>query len=150
MKVLFASDHAGFELKAKLTEFVKDLGHEVEDMGPFKYDALDDYPDFVSKAATLVANDPEERRAIIIGMSGQGEAMVANRFRHVRAAVYNAPNLQVVRLSREHNDSNVLSIGAGMLSEEEAEEAVKVWLETPFTGEERHIRRIEKLDDYPN
>lgn len=150
MKVLFASDHAGFELKGKLLEFVKELGHEVEDMGPFEYDALDDYPDFVSKAATLVANDPEGRMAIIIGMSGQGEAMVANRFKNVRAAVYNAPNLEVVRLTREHNNANVLSIGAGMLSEEEAKEAVKVWFDTEFTGEERHVRRLEKLDDYPN
>ncbi len=146
MKVFFASDHAGFELKEKLKEYAAGLGYEIKDFGAFTYDEKDDYPDFVRKAAEAVANDPEHSRGIILGGSGQGEAMAANRFKNVRAAVLNHFSEEIVKLSRKHNDANVLSLGARFLSEEEAKNAVKLWLETEFSGEERHRRRINKLE----
>lgn len=153
MKIFFAGDHAGFELKQKLIEFVRLLGHEVEDLGPFSYDANDDYPDYVVPVAKAVGNDPERNRGVIIGGSGQGEAMCANRVRGVRSAVYYGPStplgtsgLEIVKKTREHNDANILSLGARFMSEEEARAAVKLWLETPFSNEERHIRRLAKID----
>ncbi len=145
MKVFFASDHAGFELKEKLKEYAAGLGYEIKDFGAFTYDEKDDYPDFVRKVAEAVADDPEHSRGIILGGSGQGEAMVANRFKNVRAAVLNHFSEEIIKLSREHNDANVLSLGARFLGEEEAKKAVKLWLETKFSGEERHKRRIRKI-----
>jgi len=167
MLIYFATDHAGFELKGKLIPFVKELGFEVEDCGAYELNENDDYPEFVKKAAQKVSEDPENSKAIILGGSGQGEAIVANRFRNIRAAVYygsnsatsfaqgyggskkatlDKGNLEIIKLSREHNDANVLSLGARFLSEEEAKEAVKLWLETSFSGEERHKRRINNID----
>ena len=95
--------------------------------------------------AQAVANELESR-GIVIGMSGQGEAMCANRFKNVRAAVYYGGSIEIVRLSREHNDANILSLGARFIEANEALETVKLWLETPFSGDERHVRRITKLD----
>ncbi|MSR78897.1 MAG: RpiB/LacA/LacB family sugar-phosphate isomerase [Candidatus Taylorbacteria bacterium] len=146
MKIFIGSDHAGFELKAKLILFLKGLGYEIEDKGAFTLDSKDDYPDFIAPVASEVSNNPEVNRGIVIGGSGQGEAMVADRFPHVRASEYYGGNLDIVRLSREHNDSNVLSLGARFLSEKEAKEAVKIWLKTPFSGDPRHQRRLEKLE----
>lgn len=152
MKVLIASDHAGFGLKAKVISYLNELGIEHEDLGAFEHDALDDYPDFISPAAQAVSNDPENTRAIILGGSGEGEAMVANRFPNVRATVYygepthiEGEDLSIIKLSREHNNANVLSLGARFIDEEIMKRAVKEWLETPFTNDERHQRRIEKL-----
>lgn len=149
MKVHLATDHAGFELKESLKPFIESLGCEVVDHGAFSYDATDDYPDFIEKAATAVSEKPEDR-AIVMGASGQGEDMVADKFEHVRSAVYYGGPLEIVQLSRQHNDANVLSLGAKFLTVEEAQEAVKLWLETPFSGEERHERRIEKIDEIEN
>ena len=146
MKIFLGADHAGFELKEKLKPFLKEMGFEFEDLGNFVYDEQDDYPDFISLVAKKVAEDPENKRGIILGGSGQGEAMVANRKKGVRAAVIYNFNEEIVRLGREHNNANVLSLGAKFLSEEEAKKAVKLWLETKFSGEERHRRRIEKID----
>ncbi len=162
MKVFFASDHAGFDLKHTLIEFVKNIGHETEDCGPFSFDPHDDYPDFIGIAAKRVCENPEIVRAIIIGGSGEGEAIVANRYRGVRAAVFyggarsigsvdisggqSADSYEIVRLMREHNDANILSLGARFVSKDEACEAVRVFLATPFSHEERHIRRIKKMD----
>ncbi len=154
MHIFIASDHAGFELKEALLSFVRDeLGHEVEDMGAFMYDEEDDYPDFISKVALRVgfadAQDTatsEATRGIILGGSGQGEAMVANRVKGVRAAVYYGGNKEILRLSREHNNANVLSLGARFLGVDEAKEAVRLWLGISFSGETRHIRRIQKID----
>lgn len=147
MKIYFASDHAGFELKNILMEMVSnDLGLNVEDCGAFEYDETDDYPDFVRVAAAAVSADPEESLAVIVGGSGQGEAIVANRFVNVRAAVYYGGPMDIITLSREHNDANVLSLGARFLGEEDAKEALRLWLNTPFSGDERHDRRIAKIE----
>ncbi len=146
MKVYFATDHAGFELKNALLAFVRDeLSIAVEDCGAYEVNTEDDYTDFVSIAAQHVSEDSENSRAIVLGGSGQGEAMCANRFRGVRATVYYAHNPSIIALSREHNNANVLSLGARFLSFDEAREAVGTWLSIPFTREERHVRRIEKL-----
>ncbi|HDO23857.1 MAG TPA: RpiB/LacA/LacB family sugar-phosphate isomerase [bacterium] len=175
--IYLASDHAGFELKEKLKTFLGGLGYEVEDLGPFSYDEKDDYPDFVLPLARKVAESAAAdsanfARGIVIGGSGQGEAMAANRIKGVRAAVYYGPSGEtpgfkgksaaaddgskpgvgegerIIKLSREHNDANVLSLGARFLDEDEAKDAVKLWLKTPFSGEERHRRRISKLDNF--
>lgn len=144
--IFLASDHAGYELKERLKNYLSSLGYEVEDCGAFEYDQGDDYPDFIFSAAKKVAENPLKNRAIILGGSGQGEAMAANRIKGVRAAVIYSFNEDIIKLSRQHNDANVLSLGARFLSGEEAEAAVKLWLETPFSQEERHKRRIGKLD----
>ncbi len=145
MKIYIGSDHAGFELKGKLIEFLKRLEYEVEDKGAFTYDKNDDYPDFIIPVAQAIANDPEHSRGIVLGGSGQGEAMVTDRFPHIRTATWYGGSLDPLRLSREHNDANVLSLGARFISEEEAKDAVKIWLETPFSNDERHVRRLSKF-----
>ncbi|HYC83500.1 MAG TPA: RpiB/LacA/LacB family sugar-phosphate isomerase [Candidatus Paceibacterota bacterium] len=146
MRIYLGSDHAGFELKNKIKEYLKGLGYQVSDEGAFELDQNDDYPDFIKIVAKQVASDPEAR-GIIFGGSGQGEAMVANRFANVRAAVYYGGDLEIVALSRLHNNANVLSIGARFVAEQEAIDAVQRWLATQFGGEDRHIRRIYKMDN---
>jgi len=146
MKVYLATDHAGFELKEKIKIYLQKEGYEIEDCGAYSLDSEDDYPDFISKAAEAVSKDPESK-GIILGGSGQGEAIVANKFPNVRAAVYYGGQEQMPSLTRAHNDSNILSLGARFLQEKEANTAVKLFLESPFTGEERHVRRIEKIKD---
>ncbi len=156
MKIYLATDHAGFSLKGKIKKFLIGAGYEVEDCGAFKLDSGDDYPDFIHKAAKAVSKNPKSSRAIIFGGSGQGEAMVANRYRRVRAAVYYGPasaeaaagkgSLDIVKLSREHNDTNVISLGARFLTERQALRAVSLWLKTPFSKTKRHARRIKKID----
>lgn len=146
MKIYLATDHAGFKLKEKLKIFLRDLGYEVEDCGAFVLDENDDYPDFVSVAARKVAEDSENNKAIVFGGSGQGEAIVANRVKGVRAIVVYNYNEDIIKLSRLHNNANVLSLGARFLNEEEGKKALKLWLETDFLGEERHKGRIEKTD----
>ncbi len=147
MKIYIGSDHAGFELKNTLIDFLIGLDYEVSDEGAFKYDEQDDYPDFISKVAKKVSENPDENKGIVLGGSGQGEAIVANRFSGVRAVVYYGGNKEIIELSREHNDANILSLGARFLSEDNTKEIVKLWLETKFSGEERHRRRIEKIDN---
>jgi len=146
MKIYIGTDHAGFELKEALVKFLRAEGHEVEDKGAHTFEALDDYPDFIRPVAEAVAVDTKAR-GIILGGSGQGEAMCANRIKGVRAAVYYGGTVDIAVLSREHNDANILSLGARFVEEEEAKEVVRVWLATPFGGEEKHARRIKKLDD---
>lgn len=142
--VYLATDHAGFELKEKVKEFLKQEGYEVEDCGAYSLDPEDDYPDFISKAAEAVSKDTSSK-AIILGGSGQGEAIVANKFPNVRCAVYYGGQSEMPKITREHNDSNVLSLGARFQTAEEACNAVKLFLGTPFSKEERHTRRIEKI-----
>lgn len=145
MKIHLATDHAGYELKEKIMNFLVDLGYEVSDHGAFEYDENDDYPDFIKKAAQAVSDDPENTMGIIFGGSGQGEDMVADKFKDVRSAVYYGGNLEIVKLAREHNNANVLSVGARFVDDEEAKQAVKLFLETSFSEVERHQRRIDKI-----
>ena len=149
MKIFLAADHAGLSLKDEVKRWLKSSGYVVQDEGPFEADPDDDYPDFVRVAAQGVAANPEEDRGLIFGGSGQGEAMVANRFRNVRAAVYYGGTEKIITLSREHNNANILSFGARFVTDDQAKEAIKLWLETPFIGEERHARRIMKIDNPP-
>ena len=156
MKIFLASDHAGFELKEKIKALLAGKGYEVEDYGAYEMNSEDDYPDFMRKAAEAVAKCEEENSsssvnserkcsAIIFGGSGQGEAMVANRIKGARAAVLYNFNEEIIKLSREHNNANVLSLGARFLTEEQAIRAVELWLATPFSNEPRHKRRIDKF-----
>ncbi len=147
MKIYFATDHAGFELKEKIIAYVQTLGHEVVDCGALELIPGDDYPEFIRPAAHAVSQSPHDTRGIIFGGSGQGEAMTANRFSNVRATVFYGGSLDIIRLSREHNDANVLSIGARFVSVADAQEAVALWLSTPFQEEERHVRRIAQIDN---
>lgn len=144
-KILIASDHAGFELKNSLVAYLKEK-YEVIDMGAHLKDPLDDYPPIMAPVAMAVLQDPEHIKAIVFGGSGNGEAMVCNRFPEIRAAVYYGGPLDIVKLSREHNDANVLSLGARFINEVGMKEAVDLWLSTPFSGDERHVRRIELID----
>ena len=145
MKIHLATDHAGLELKEKVKLYLLNLDHEVIDHGAYEYDALDDYPDFIFPCANAVSNDPESK-GIILGGSGQGEAMAANRVKGVRAAVfYNGPD-EIIKLSRQHNNANILSLGARFMSEKKMYKIIEVWLSTDFESG-RHQRRIEKLDD---
>jgi len=144
MKIYIGSDHAGFFLKEKIKEFITNLNIEIIDKGAFNVDLTDDYPDFVIPVAESVSSD-NESFGIILGGSGQGEAMSANKIEGIRAIEYYGGNLEAVKLGREHNDANMLSLGARLMSEDEAKEAINVFLNTPFSNEERHIRRIKKL-----
>lgn len=144
-KIYLASDHAGYELKEALVPFLRERGWEAEDLGPATLNPEDDYPDFLFSLASRVASYPGAF-GIGIGGSGQGEAMTANRIKGVRAAVYYGKSKEIITLSRQHNDANVLCLGARFLTIEEVKEAVELWLATPFSNEERHLRRIKKLD----
>ncbi len=147
MKIFIAADHAGYEMKESLKEFLQLAGHDVEDLGAHQYDEPDDYPDFIIPAAQKVAATADSM-GIVLGGSGQGEAIAANKVDGIRAALYYGHNMEIVRLSRTHNNANVLSLGARMISLEEAKEAVSIWLETKFNGEERHQRRTDKMLKY--
>ncbi len=159
-RLYFASDHAGFALKQALMEYASTLGAAIDDLGPFEVNPDDDYPDFITPLAKKVASE-EGARGVVIGGSGQGEAMAANRIPGIRAGVFYgsarafAPidaeggeatdGFDLIRLMRAHNDANVLSLGARFLSGEEAREALQIFLTTPFSGKERHQRRINKF-----
>ena len=145
MIIHIATDHAGLELKEKVKSYLSKLDYEVIDHGAYEYDALDDYPDFIFPCAKAVSNDPNSK-GIILGGSGQGEAMAANRVKGVRAAVfYNGPD-EIIKLSRQHNDANILSLGARFMSDQEMYKIIELWLSTDFESG-RHKRRIEKLDE---
>lgn len=146
MKIYIASDHAGFELKKVLVSHLELMGHVVTDKGPDHFDATDDYPDFVSLVAEAIT-DGDADFGIVLGGTGTGEAIEANRLFGVRAAVYYGGPEEIIKLAREHNDANILSLGARFISEEEAKHAVDLFLETKFSGDERHKRRILKLDN---
>jgi ribose 5-phosphate isomerase B len=150
-----ATDHRGFALKEKIKAWLTEWGVEYQDLGATTLDADDDYPDYVHAAARKVAEDPTTNRAIILGGSGQGEAMTANRYKGVRAAVYYGGPEEITAIARVHNDANVLSIGAApginineskALDDGSAQRAVQLWLNTPYSHDERHARRIAKID----
>lgn len=146
MKIALGTDHAGFELKEAVKAHLENHGHEVADYGAYEYDKDDDYPDFVLPACWAVT-DGEAERAIVFGGSGQGEAIAANKVTGVRAAVWYGGDGAIIELSREHNNANVLSIGARFVSVDEALETVDRWLETDFSNDERHVRRITKFEN---
>lgn len=141
MKIAIGSDHAGFTYKEKLKQFLGALGHEVTDFGTNSEEPVD-YPLFIRPVAVAVAHG-EVERGVVLGGSGNGEAMAANRVKGVRCAL--CWNIETARLARQHNDANIISLGQRMISEEEALEIVRVWLNTRFEGG-RHLRRIQMLD----
>ena len=145
MRVHLGSDHAGFDLKARLVERLTELGHEPVDHGPAAYDAVDDYPPFVLRAAEAVAAEPGSL-GVVLGGSGNGEAIAANKVKGIRCAL--AHSEDTARLGREHNDANVVSIGARMHDEATAVRLMEAFLETPYSDEERHTRRIAMLTAY--
>ncbi len=146
-QIYLATDHAGFELKNALYAYLIEKGYEVIDRGAATFEEGDDYPDLIKLAAAAVSEDPEQRMAIVLGGSGTGEAIVANRFPRVRCVVYNGGPREIITLSREHNDANVLSFGARFVDEALAKAVVDQWLTTPFSGDERHVRRIAKIEE---
>jgi ribose 5-phosphate isomerase B len=145
MRVHMGSDHAGFELKAHLIAWLESERYDVVDHGPVEFDPVDDYPPYVLRAALAVVND-RGSLGIVLGGSGNGEQIAANKVDGARAAL--AYNLETAKLGRQHNDANVIGIGARMHTEEEALEMARVFLATPFSGDERHARRIALLADY--
>ncbi len=161
MKIFIGADHTGFEIKEKLKVYLSEFGYETEDKGALSLDNNDDYPDFIRPVAEAVAND-KESFGVILGGSGQGEAMCANRVPGVRAAVFygqalakeavdiggskSADPFEIIKLARMHNDANILSLGVRFLSEDEIKFAVELFLNTKFTEEDRHTRRINKIE----
>lgn len=145
MRVFLGTDHAGFELKEHLVSWLKENGHEAVDCGAFEYDAVDDYPPFVLRAAERTAAEPGAL-GIVIGGSGNGEAIAANKVKGVRAAL--VWNEDTARLAREHNDANVISLGARQHDLAAAARFVELFLGTAYSGEPRHTRRITMLADY--
>jgi ribose 5-phosphate isomerase B len=153
-RIHIGCDHAGFEMKEELKSFLETMEYEVIDHGAYEYEENDDYPDFVNPVAREVSLDPDNSVGIIIGGSGQGEAIVANRVPGIRAVVFNGQYEpqdgrevpEEIILSRQHNDANILSLGARYFTEEAMMEAVNSWLNTPYSGDERHIRRLGKID----
>ena len=160
MKVYLGTDHAGFALKEKVKTFLQEKGYDVFDCGAYEFQKDDDYPDYIGITAEKVVQDGS-CKGIIFGGSGQGEAMVANKFKHIRCAVFYTRAIpveaadvtgrtsddpfEIVRLARLHNDANILSLSARFLAEEDALQAVQIFLETNYVQEERHERRIEKM-----
>lgn len=145
MRVHIGGDHAAHEMQRDLVAWLAEQGHEVVDHGPVDYDALDDYPVFVLRAAQAVAQDPDSL-GVVLGGSGNGEQMAANKVAGMRAAL--AYNPELARLAREHNDARIVSLGARMHTLEEGREIVRVFLGTSFSGEERHQRRIDMMSDF--
>jgi ribose 5-phosphate isomerase B len=145
VRVYLGSDHAGFELKAAIVAWLGEAGHEAVDCGPASYDPEDDYPVYVLRAAKGVAGDPGSL-GVVIGGSGNGEQIASNKVPGIRAAL--AWTAETARLAREHNDANVLSLGARMYSKHDAVSLVRAFLETPFSGEERHVRRLAMIAAY--
>lgn len=163
MKLALATDHAGFEQLKELQAYLESLGHVCHNFGPTSFKKDDDYPDFIRPAALAVASD-ECDKGIILGGSGQGEAMAANRVGGVRCAVFYGTAVarrpidaaghttrdpyEIIKLSRQHNDANMLSLAARFLTAAEINHATQLWLETDFSDEPSHVRRIAKLDEH--
>ncbi|GAA2040387.1 MULTISPECIES: ribose-5-phosphate isomerase [Streptomyces] len=145
MRVYLGSDHAGYELKNHLVDWLTAHGHEPVDCGPHTFDAQDDYPPFCLRAAEAVAADPDAL-GVVIGGSGNGEAIAANKVAGVRCAL--AWSVETAKLGRQHNNANVVSVGARMHTTDEATTFVEVFLATPYSGEDRHSRRIDMLSAY--
>lgn len=145
MKIFIGGDHAGFELKEKIIKYLTEQNYSIEDMGAFNLNQNDDYPDFIIPVAKAVSLN-KNSFGIVLGGSGQGEQIAANKIDGVRAIEYYGGNLEIVKLGREHNNANVLSLGARFINEQEVMEAIKVFLNTKFSKEERHGRRLEEIN----
>ena len=145
MRVHLGSDHAGFELKAHLEERLGELGYEVVDHGPVEYDPVDDYPTYVLRAAAAVVNDPGSL-GVVIGGSGNGEQIAANKVPGIRCAL--AWSTETAQLGRQHNNAQVVAIGARMHTLEEAAALAEAFVATPFSHDPRHQRRIDMVADY--
>ncbi len=161
MKIFIGADHAGYEIKEKLKVYLSEFGHEVIDKGAFEFNKDDDYPDFIKPVAEAVAQGAGSF-GVLLGGSGQGEAMCANRIKGARAAVFYSEALaeeaidikgtksmdsfEIIKLARIHNDANILSLSVRFLSFDQIKFAIELFLATKFEGEERHVRRIKKLD----
>jgi ribose 5-phosphate isomerase B len=163
MKIALTTDHAGFETIGELEDYIKSLGHECVNYGPKDFDPGDDYPKYMFPAALAVASGDCDL-AVIMGGSGQGEAMAANRIKGIRCAVFYGPVLpvqavdaegnqsddpfEIVKLSRQHNHANVLSLSNRFLTLDQMKQAIKIWLDTPYSDAERHVRRVRELDEF--
>lgn len=145
MKIHIATDHAGLELKDIISKHLTEKGHEVTDHGAYEYDPQDDYPEFIIKAAEAVAADSESL-GVVFGGSGNGEQIAANKVKGIRAAL--VWNNSTAELARQHNNANVISIGARQHSTEEVLRLIDTFVEEPFSGDERHVRRIGQIADY--
>ena len=145
MRLHIGSDHAGLELKSELIAHLVNKGHDITDHGPYEYDALDDYPVFCIPAAVAAAKDPASL-GIVIGGSGNGEQMAANKVKGVRAAL--AWSIETAKLGKEHNNANVVSIGGRLHSIEDCKAIIDAFIATPFSNDERHIRRINLMSKY--
>jgi ribose 5-phosphate isomerase B len=145
MRLHIGSDHAGLELKNELLAHLVNNGHDVTDHGPYEYDALDDYPDFCIPAAQAVAKDPASL-GVVIGGSGNGEQIAANKVKGIRAVL--AWSIDTAKLGKEHNNANVVSIGGRMHSIDQCKEIIDAFIATPFSNDERHIRRINKMSKF--
>lgn len=145
MRIHIGSDHAGLEFKNRIVEHLKSRGHDVKDHGPHSFDPLDDYPVFCIPAAEAVAQEPGSF-GIVLGGSGNGEQIAANKVKGVRAAL--VWSIETAKLAREHNDANVISLGGRMHDEAFCLQLVDTFLSTPFTGDERHVRRIGLISQY--
>jgi ribose 5-phosphate isomerase B len=145
MRIHIGSDHAGLELKNELLAHLVNSGHDVTDHGPYEYDALDDYPDFCIPAAQAVAKDPTSL-GVVIGGSGNGEQISANKVKGIRAVL--AWSIETAKLGKEHNNANVVSIGGRMHSIDQCKEIIDAFIATPFSNDERHIRRINKMSKF--
>ena len=148
MLIYIGADHRGFELKEILKKFLQENGYEVIDVGNDHYDKNDDYPDFAALAAHAVSQDSINRRGILICGSGAGMNIVANKFESVRAVSIN--NSEQAKLSRNDGDSNIISLSADFIDKEKAEDILRVWLKAPFSGDERHKRRLKKIMEIEN
>ncbi len=158
MKIFLGSDHAGFKIKEELKSFLIEGGHDVTDFGAHELKVDDDFPDYVIPVAKAVAANALAR-GIVVGGSGQGEAICANRIKGIRAVVYYGrekrsdlssdprSDLGMIEFTREHNDANILSLGARFLDVDDAKNVVSKWISTEFSKDERHIRRLSKIDD---
>ncbi|MEV7798017.1 ribose-5-phosphate isomerase [Microbacterium foliorum] len=149
MRIHIATDHAGLDFSTQLQDHLRDAGHEVVDHGPVEYDALDDYPAFCIRAAQAVVADQAagiETLGVVFGGSGNGEQIAANKVEGVRAAL--VWNTSTAELAREHNDANVISIGARQHSFDEVTSFIDTFIATPFSHDERHVRRIGQIADF--
>jgi ribose 5-phosphate isomerase B len=147
MRIHIGSDHAGLELKNALVEYLQGKGHVVVDHGPHEYDALDDYPDFCIPAAVATVADSGSL-GIVLGGSGNGEQIAANKVKGARAAL--AWSIETAKLAKEHNNANVVGIGGRMHSIDDCKAIIDAFIETPFSNDERHVRRINKIAKYEN